>query len=285
MFKRFLLTAARRLFRNWSKYTDQTGKADPKSRKLAADLFRVTAIERQKVIEEEIAHETGGIVTAGPFKGMRIDPKTSWGTGDIVPKLLGCYEAELAEALERLKAEPFDAVLNIGSAEGYYAIGSAMIVNAPKVIAMDIDPSAQAATARNAERNGVADKVECRGGIDAEGLAALLTEFPRALIVCDCEGFEVDLITPPVISAGAQSVFLIECHDFIGRPVTEELVALLSASHAVEIIHEGPRDPNAYPMLQGRDSLDRWLAVCEFRPQTMSWIVARPDNSVLQSTD
>ena len=117
----------------------------------------------------------GGIVTAGPFKGMRIDPKTSWGTGDIVPKLLGCYEAELAEALERLKAEPFDAVLNIGSAEGYYAIGSAMIVNAPKVIAMDIDPSAQAATARNAERNGVADKVECRGGIDAEGLAALLT--------------------------------------------------------------------------------------------------------------
>ena len=280
MFKRFLLTAARRLFRNWSKYTDQTGKADPKSRKLAADLFRVTAIERQKVIEEEIAHETGGIVTAGPFKGMRIDPKTSWGTGDIVPKLLGCYEAELAEALERLKAEPFDAVLNIGSAEGYYAIGSAMIVNAPKVIAMDIDPSAQAATARNAERNGVADKVECRGGIDAEGLAALLTEFPRALIVCDCEGFEVDLITPPVIAAGAQTTFMIECHDFIGRPVTEDLSVRLAPSHEVAVIHEGPRDPNAYPLLRRRDSLDRWLAVCEFRPETMTWIVARPKAGV-----
>lgn len=276
MFKRFLLTAARRLFRNWSKYTDQTGKADPKSRKLAADLFRVTAIERQKVIEEEIARETGGIVTAGPFKGMRIDPKTSWGTGDIVPKLLGCYEAELAEALERLKAEAFDAVLNIGSAEGYYAIGTAMILNTPKVIAMDIDPAAQAATARNAERNGVTEKVESRGGIDAAGLTALLNDLPRSLVVCDCEGFEIDLIAPTVIASGTRATFIIECHDFIGREITDELSTRFAPTHEVEIIREGPRDPNAYHLLQGRDSLDRWLAVCEFRPQTMSWIVATP---------
>ena len=285
MLNRLLLTAARRLFRNWSKYTDQAGKADGQSRKLAADLFRVTAIERQKVIEEEIARETGGVVAAGPFKGMRIDPETSWGTGDIVPKLLGCYEAELAETLAALKVETFDAVLNIGSAEGYYAIGAAMILDAPTVIAMDIDPTAQAATARNADRNGVADKVECRGGIDAEGLAALLVEFPRSLVVCDCEGFEVDLIVPPVIAAGGQTTFVIECHDFIGRPVTEDLSARLAPTHEVAVIHEGPRDPNAYPLLRGRDSLDRWLAVCEFRPETMSWIVARPKSTGLQPTE
>lgn len=184
--------------------------------------------------------------------------------------------------MDALRGHTFDAVINIGSAEGYYTVGAAMILDTPKVIAVDIDPAALDATRKNAERNGVADKIECTGAVDAAGLATLLGEHPRSLVICDCEGYETDLITAPVRDAGKQTHFLIECHDFTGRPITKDLSALLSESHDVDVISEGPRDPNQYEVLRGRNNLDRWLAVCEFRPEMMSWILARPRGLVAE---
>ena len=276
MFSRFVLIAARRLFRNWVKYASAEAKADRKARKYAADILRVAALERIAVIEQDVVTATGGIVADGPFKGMKIDPQVSWGDGSVTPKLLGCYEQEIADCMNALRDTPFDAAINIGSAEGYYSIGAAMLLNTPRVVAIDIDPAALDATRRNGERNGVADKIECRGAVDTDGFKALLEEFPRSLVICDCEGYEVELITPETAATGAQAHFLIECHDFIGKPVTEDLAAVLSATHDVEIISEGARDPNRYEVLRGRDNLDRWLAMCEFRPETMRWVVARP---------
>lgn len=276
MLRRFVLTVARRLFRNWVKYAGTKAKSDAKAQKFVADILRVAAEERLHAIERDVINTTNGIVSDGPFKGMKIDTKVSWGDGGITAKLLGCYELEIADAMATIRGTPFDAVINIGSAEGYYTIGAAMILNTPKVVAVDIDPAALSATRRNAERNGVSDKVDCRGVMSAEELAAFLTEFPRSLVICDCEGFELDLIVPKVTTAGRQAHFLIECHDFIGQPVTETLNAALSGSHSVDVISEGARDPNRYDVLRGRDAIDRWLAVCEFRPETMRWIFAAP---------
>jgi len=72
------------------------------------------------------------------------------------------------------------------------------------------------------------------------------------------------------------TMLLIECHDFIDPTITQTLADRLSATHTLEGVREGARDPNASPFLQGLDSLDRWLAVCEYRPTMMHWIVARP---------
>lgn len=276
MLSRTALTVARRLFRNWVKYTGKDAKSDPKSQKFVADILRVAVSERLPLIERDVITATGSTVSGGPFKGMLIDTQVSWGDGAITPKLLGCYEQEVSSRLDALRGQSFDAVINIGSAEGYYTVGAAMILDTPKVIAVDIDPAALDATRKNAERNGVADKIECRGAVDAAGLAALLSEHPRSLVICDCEGYETELITPQVRTAGNHAHFLIECHDFIGRPVAKDLVDLLTESHDIEVIPEGPRDPNQYEVLQNRDNLDRWLAMCEFRPETMSWVFAHP---------
>jgi hypothetical protein len=66
---------------------------------------------------------------------------------------------------------------------------------------------------------------------------------------------------------------IVECHDFLNSSITPTLQKRFAASHDVELISEGPRDPNQFPSLQRWQSTDRWLAVNENRPMTMNWLV------------
>lgn len=76
----------------------------------------------------------GNIVASGPFAGMRLHPEYS-----ELPKFLGTYEANLHPAIRRLTARRYDVILNIGCAEGYYAIGFARAVPGAQVQAFDTD--------------------------------------------------------------------------------------------------------------------------------------------------
>ena len=58
---------------------------------------------------------------------------------------------------------------------------------------------------------------------------------------------------------------IVECHDFVDPRTTSILVERLQITHEMVGVPEGPRNPNEFEFLQGLNSLDRWLAVCEFR--------------------
>src|SRR5215831_3414954 len=62
---------------------------------------------------------TDDTITAGPFKGARLP--VSW--RDRGSKLLGFYEQELHPFIEAVIEWKPDVVVNVGCAEGYYAIG------------------------------------------------------------------------------------------------------------------------------------------------------------------
>ena len=53
--------------------------------------------------------------------------------GDLPPKLLCCYEAELHPAIERAAARNPQLIVTIGCAEGYYAVGMARVLLAARV--------------------------------------------------------------------------------------------------------------------------------------------------------
>src|SRR6266446_5569422 len=75
-------------------------------------------------LEHLVRSRTGGRVPKGPFAGMRyID--NAFGSA-YVPKLLGIYERELNDCIERACALSFPLIIDIGAAEGYYAIGMAL---------------------------------------------------------------------------------------------------------------------------------------------------------------
>src|SRR5262245_56331762 len=59
-------------------------------------------------------------VRHGFFKGMQY-PRNRSISSALFPKLLGTYERELHPVLERICKEPYEGIVNIGCAEGYYA--------------------------------------------------------------------------------------------------------------------------------------------------------------------
>ena len=61
----------------------------------------------------------------GPFKGMRYHGDAMGGA--VAPKIKGVYESELAPFFVKRSAIPFQHIIDVGAAEGYYAVGCAML--------------------------------------------------------------------------------------------------------------------------------------------------------------
>jgi len=254
----------------------RSGGLSASSRRRLGSMLGLLSNEVRREMCREVVAAKGRVVAGGPFQGMKVSEAVSWGDGDILPKYLGFYEAELAPFFDEMQSQTFDFVVNVGAAEGFYAVGSALVLKTDRVIAVDIDQAALDATQENAALNGVGHKLEGMLGLDAEGLRALASTATRCLIISDCEGFELELFSDRAVEALKGSFCLVECHDFIGQDVAGLLAQRFSASHDIEIIEEGARNPNQYDILRSKSSLDRWLAVSEGRPETMRWLIARP---------
>ncbi len=87
---------------------------------------------------------------------IEIDPGMAFGTGQH-PTTAMCLRA-----LEEL-VRPGSRVLDLGCGSGILGIAAAKL-GAARVLALDIDPMAVAATRENAAANGVADVIEARDG-------------------------------------------------------------------------------------------------------------------------
>lgn len=234
-----------------------------------------TRARRQTLLAALIQHH-GSVVQSGPFAGMIVPERISRDDGALLPKLLGFYEAELHPVIDDIVASAPDLIVNVGAAEGYYAVGMARLLPAAFVHAFDTDAQSQEICREAAGLNDVGSRVSVTGQCSPDLLQAILPRGRTPVVICDCEGYERDLIDPRRVPALRATMLLIECHDFIDPTITQTLADRLSATHTLEGVREGARDPNASPFLQGLDSLDRWLAVCEYRPTMMHWIVARP---------
>ena len=237
---------------------------------------RRTVLNAAKVRMRELADyvfkHTGGFVVSGPFENMKLPDQKSWGSGDVVPKSLGCYEGELHGAVETAIGRNPDLVINVGCAEGYYAVGLARRLPGTLVHAFDIDARAQAVCAAAAQENGVHRRIAVAGECTAAHLAALAAGAERPLIVIDCEGAEMVLLAEAAMPDLAHADLIVECHDFVDRAITPTLTERLKPTHAVDLILEGARDPARFAFMQPLSTLDRWLAVCEYRPETMHWL-------------
>src|SRR5207248_1269922 len=112
------------------------------------------------------------------------------------------------------------------------------------------------------------------GFCSTETLETLSRKSGRLLCVIDCEGYELDLLSPEFIErSGSSCDFIVECHDFVTPGLTEQLRDRFRKTHKVRLIEAGARDPNRFHFLRKYSDLDRWLAVWEKRPITMNWLI------------
>ena len=237
--------------------------------------FGIAGGVRRKSLTSQLSRFTNNKVQTGPFQGMVLPDITSWGDGDRAPKLLGTYEADLFPAIADLVARAPQQVINVGCAEGYYAVGLARLLPTAAILAFDIDIAAQRLCATAAALNG--NNVQVSGLCTPATLNGLLNSTIPTLIVMDCEGGEAELLDPIAVPGLANADILVESHDCITPGLKEDLAARFAPTHTVELIRQGPRNPHALNLFPGLTERDRWLMVDENRPEPMYWLVCRAD--------
>lgn len=223
---------------------------------------------RQTVIRDRLLREYRGTVLGGPFAGLV--GLTEVREGCQVPKLLGSYERELRPVVERIIATSYDVVVNVGCAEGYYAVGLARRMPQTRILAFDTNPQAQAACRRLAERNGVADRVLIGGTLAGEDFARFAGR--RAVVICDIEGAEDALLDPAAYPALAGMDVLVECHDCFKPGMSKLLGGRFQASHRVELFERQLLPFELPPLFDRVSDLDRMLAVWEWRAGPTPWL-------------
>jgi threonine dehydrogenase-like Zn-dependent dehydrogenase len=174
-----------------------------------------------------------------------------------------------------LAADPPDIILNIGCAEGYYAIGLARLMPSARVLAHDIDPNALDLCRKMAEMNGVADRISLGGRVDGAAFAALAGQ--KVLVVCDIEGAEIDLLDPAAFPALRGFTLVVEAHDEPDAPpVSDELERRFAASHAVTRATSLRRPIDLPAEYFGLSEIDQLLLVWEGRGVPTPWLVMAP---------
>lgn len=262
---------------------------------LAAKLATLIAQERD-VVRSARAHAqhhdalvaaVGHVVRRGPFTGMVYASADSTGS-TLAPKLLGSYECELHSILDEVVCEGADRytlVLDIGAAEGLYAVGLARLLPHARVIAWEIDSRGRTLLEANARANGVDDRIDIRGACTAaelEGVASDLAPGASVLVVCDAEGAEYGLFSSAVGGTAAllrQADLLFELHRDAGQTggiaPREYWKRRLSSTHALRWIDVAGRDPAQYPELAAIPFDQRQPILFE-RTEDSGWLWARP---------
>lgn len=172
--------------------------------------FRRTFSRHNADFREKLFSRGAAImVQSGPFKGMRYLDETVWGS--ITPKWLGSYEAELHPIIARIVEHSYDTIIDVGCAEGYYAVGLAVVIPAAKVYAFDTDFISRAQVRRLATLNCVRDRLQIRAACNHSDLDTLSRG--ETLVVCDTEGFETQLLDPEIASSLRHDDILVEVHE------------------------------------------------------------------------
>lgn len=226
---------------------------------------------------EKIASNRGWVIQAGPFAGMQYVQESKGSV--LVPKLLGLYEHELHGAIQSLALRMPDAVVDVGCAEGYYAVGMARIIPTATVFAFDINPDAQSLCALLAKLNGVETRVRVDGVCDSSDLQTILRYHRHVLVISDCEGYEGELLDPDKAPELANTDLLIEVHEFAKAGVTNELLRRFGPTHHITRIPTRPIKIEGIASLREFEPTTRRKIMGELRPDGMEWFVCLPRNS------
>jgi hypothetical protein len=225
---------------------------------------------RSTLLQNTLVQQQGTKVLGGVFAGMDFVAQSA--EGCHVPKLLGCYEEELHPFINQLPQAGYSTVINIGCAEGYYAVGIKRLLPHVNVLAYDINPLAQQACRELAQKNHV--NVDVHGLFHSVNFADYTHE-SKVLVWCDIEGAERELLDPVKSPALEKMDLVIEFHPTAQGHTIEDVLPRFESTHAIELIHARGHNPKLPPFLQQLGHLDQLLAQWEWRSSPTPWGILR----------
>ena len=237
------------------------------------NALRLISKWRSVLIQNTVLQQQGTTVWQGPLKGLDFLPQSA--EGCHIAKLLGCYEQPLQPHIEAAIAANYPTILNIGCAEGYYAVGMASRMHHTQVLAFDLNPTAQEVCQALAEKNGVSDRVQVGALFKPEDFAAWAGQ--KVLVLCDIEGAERELLNPAAAPALQGMDLIVESHECLIPGITQALIERFQPTHQITLVQDdGQRRLEAPPAwFLGLSHLDQLLATWEWRSGPTPWLVMR----------
>jgi hypothetical protein len=194
-------------------------------------------------------------------------------------KLVGSYEDELHQVFNEIVMLPYSTVVNIGCAEGYYAVGLAMKLINVKVHCFEANPWMLEKCRHNAQINRVSQRMTFQGRCDLDRLAQLDLS-NHSLIVCDIDGAETELLQPQRIADLKKCDLLVEVHDCLTPGTTDALRRRFRDTHDIRELRERWKDVSRYPELKGLSVFEQRVVLLEDRwseekPVDQEWLFLR----------
>jgi hypothetical protein len=213
------------------------------------------------------------VVQAGPFAGLTYPPRRLADIDALIPKLLGVYEQEIVWVFERAIARNICAFIDVGCADGYYAVGMACASPATTTFAYDISSSARQLCADTA----VASSVDGRVRIGKRFSIAALLSLPTtsSLLLCDIEGGEVELLDKSMAAALATTMVVVEVHEDSRPRAGDQLKEAFANTHDALTVTQQTRSRPPAQLAQW-PAREQSRALNEFRGPRLHWIVFEP---------
>ncbi len=213
-------------------------------------------------------------VLSGPFKGARY--RSSPVVTDVLPKVLGTYEMELHPAVEQIVRLGPDAIVNVGSAEGYYSVGLGLLVPGARLICFEIRRPIRNLLARALQSNGLLDRSELHGAGSPETLQAALAGFKRPLVLSDCEGYEDILLDPQRVPALRKAAILVETHEMFAPGSAQRIRERFAPTHDIQSFATRPRTDADAPRIPGVSIETLRACMDEDRADPQVWYYIAP---------
>ncbi len=237
------------------------------------NALRFLAKWRSVLIQNTLLQQQGTKVMQGPLEGLDFLQRSA--EGCHIAKLIGCYEQPLLPFIEQAIQAEYSTVLNIGCAEGYYAVGMAKRMPKTEVLAFDLDPSAREVCAELARKNSVSERVKVGALFATKDFDEYADQ--RALVLCDIEGAERDLLDTEAAPALQSMDLIVESHECLVPGITKTLMDRFRESHDITLVEDdGQRQlGKTPPWFRGLSHLDQLLAVWEWRSGPTPWLVMK----------
>ena len=231
--------------------------------------------EKNNLIEQAISKNFPDLVVKnGVFRGLQYPKNESFGSV-LFAKLLGSYEKELENILSEILTESYKIVVDIGCAEGYYAIGFALKMPSVQIYCFDTSEHARLLCNEMAQANNVEERVKVDSICTKKLLTKILSK-GRSLIFSDCEGYEKEIFSKDMFEVFLDHDMLIETHDFKDIEISLNIRKFFEKSHNITVISSvddiKKAQTYAYNEINGYSLGERYELLSEGRPAIMEWL-------------
>lgn len=240
------------------------------------ELRAEKVVQNRKVyFSNKIAKKYSNKVLYGPFQGMKISDKQFWKDGNKGSKILGLYEKEIQDLLQKIQfIKKRSLFIDIGGADGFYSTGSLINGLFNRCLVFEESARGRRSILNNAKLNKVENKIEIKSTTSDKALLKNIDLFQDSVILCDIEGAEFELFTEKVLYSLCKNEIIIEVHKLFGSKNWKDLFKVSSKYFDIKIIYPAPRnliDLSIFSDISGYSDNDRALLISEGGSNSSEW--------------